>query len=263
MAAPPPESGYAFVGYENLRNDIYPAISAQANPNLHQPGKVVLITGAGRGIGRAIALQYAYAGVAAIFLCARTASQLDEVSEAITAINPSIRVHKHTVDVSSASAVDALATFVSAQESRLDILVNNAGASAPWVPLHLSEPGEWWRAFEVNLQGPYLLTRALLPVLLQTAQQTGHVDVLNMASIASHTINEVASSYNITKSALCRLTEHVDAAYNAQGVNALSVNPGGVVTALANQELGYLGPCKWLRSFSKSELKLMFEDRFE
>lgn len=244
MAGIPAETGYAFVGLENLHNDIYPAISAHDTSSLRQPGKVVLITGAGRGIGRAIALQYAHAGVASIILCARTTSQLDEVESAIKSINPDVRVHKQSVDVSSESAVASLAQDISSREDRLDILVNNAGYSARWTPIHASEPADWWRSFEVNLKGPYLLTQAFLPLLLKTAEKTGHVDVINLASIGAHQVNAIASNYTISKLALCRLTENIDAGYADKGINAISVNPGGVETVLASQEIDILKPCK-------------------
>ncbi|KAF9691452.1 hypothetical protein EKO04_010873 [Ascochyta lentis] len=239
---PPPESGYGFVGFDNLRNDIYPAISAKETPALHQPGKVVLITGASRGIGRAMALQYAYAGVAAIILCARTTVQLDEVESSIKTINDEIRVHKHSVDVSSDSAVSALAAEVQGKETRLDVLINNAGHSAPWVPLHESEPAKWWRTMEVNVKGPYLLAQAFLPLLLKTAEKTGNVDIINISSIGALLVNELASTYSISKLAVSRLTEHLDVGYAAKGVNAVSVHPGGVETTLSKRELDILKP---------------------
>jgi NAD(P)-dependent dehydrogenase (short-subunit alcohol dehydrogenase family) len=241
------ETGYAFVGHENLHNDIYPAIAAQQTSSLHQPGKVVLITGAGRGIGRAIAIQYAYANVASIILCARTASQLDEVASAIKTINSDIRVNKYPIDVTSETAVAALAEDIAKKEDRLDILVNNAGYSARWTPIHLSEPSDWWRSFEVNLKGPYLFARAFLPLLLKTAEKTGHVDVVNVASIGAHQVNAVASNYTMSKLAVCRLTENIDVGYKDKGVIAVSVNPGGVETELASQEIDILKPCKLSR----------------
>ncbi|KAJ4373565.1 hypothetical protein N0V86_007707 [Didymella sp. IMI 355093] len=244
MAGIPAETGYAFVGLENLHNDIYPAISPKDNPSLHQPGKVILITGAGRGIGRAIALQYAHADVASIILCARTTSQLDEVESAIKAIRQGIRIHKHSVDVASESAVASLAEQIAREEDRLDILINNAGYSARWIPLHSSEPSDWWRSFEVNLKGPYLLTQAFLPLLLKTAEKTGHVDVINMASIGAHQVNALTSNYAISKLAVCRLTENINVGYADKGVNAINVHPGGVETELANQEIDILKPCE-------------------
>lgn len=246
MAGVPAET-YAFVGLDNLHNDIYPTISATQTPSLHQPGKVILVTGAGRGIGRAIALQYAYANVAAIILCARTASQLDEVGSAIQSINSDIRVHKHAIDVTSETAIASLAEDVAKKEDRLDVLVNNAGYSARWTPPHLSEPSDWWRSVEVNLKGPYLLARAFLPLLLKTAEKTGHVDVINVTSIGAHQVNALASNYNVPKLAVCRLTEHIDFGYKEKGVSAINVHPGGVETEMASQEIDILKPCKSLQ----------------
>ena len=202
-----PTSGYAFVGFENLHNDIYPAISAATNTSLHQPGKVVLITGAGRGIGRATALQYAHANVSTIILAARTASQLDEVETAIKEINTSVKVIKAPLDVASETDVQALADKVQTAEGRLDVLINNAGTSEPWVPLVESEPAKWWSTFEINLKAPYLLSRAFLPLLLRTAEAQGGVHLVNVTSIGANVVLPSASGYMTSKLALLRLTQ--------------------------------------------------------
>lgn len=242
MALPPATSGYAFVGPSNLHTDIYPSISPRLNPSLHQPGKIILITGAARGIGRAIALQYAYAGVGAVVLCDLPNSPLDEVEASIKEINKEVRVHKHTLDVSSETAVADLSKAITAAESRIDILINNAAHMAPWVPLHQSDPTQWWRTLEVNLKGPYLLAHAFLPLLMQTAKQTGHVDVINVVSMGALMVSKVASMYAISKLAVCRLSEHLDGSYKEEGVCVVNVNPGGVLTDMARQEEEILGP---------------------
>jgi NAD(P)-dependent dehydrogenase (short-subunit alcohol dehydrogenase family) len=220
-----PTSGYAFVGTENLHNDIYPLIDASKNKDLNQSGKVVLITGAGRGIGRAIALQYAHAQVASIILCARTGSELDEVESSI---------RKITLDVTNESAVKECADAVKKSEGRLDILINNAGASEPWVPLGESKPNNWWNTLEVNLKGPYLLLHAFLPLLVETAKANQSVvDVVNMSSIGANVVFHDCSGYGISKLALSRLTEFASVEYGAEGVNVISMHPGGVLTKLA------------------------------
>jgi NAD(P)-dependent dehydrogenase (short-subunit alcohol dehydrogenase family) len=239
-----PTTGYAFVGMENLHNDIYPLIDASKSKDLHQPGKVVLITGAGRGIGRAVALQYAHAQVATIILCARTSSELDEVESSIKNINSSIKVTKFKVDVTSESAVEECAAAVKESEGRLDVLINNAGASHDWLYLKESKPSDWWNTIEVNLKGPYLLLHAFLPLLVETAKVNDTiVDVVNTSSIGAHMIAPGASGYAITKLALCRLTEFVKAEYGSEGVNAISIHPGGVMTKMSEAE-DQLKPCK-------------------
>lgn len=116
--------GYAFVGLDKLHNDIYPAISAAQTPALKQPGKVVLVTGASRGIGRAIAVQYAHAGVATIILVARTAAKLEEVKKEVEGVNKDVKVRIEAADVTSEESVKALAERVEKEEGRLDVLVN-------------------------------------------------------------------------------------------------------------------------------------------
>lgn len=242
-----PTSGFAFPGLTHLHSTIYPSISPQLTPSLHHRSKTVLITGAGRGIGRTTALQYAHAHAACIILCARTAAQLDEVAARIAEIDPTVRVRTFTLDVTDAADVARVAALVGAPDdavgtpARLDVLVNNAGTTEPWVPIAQADAEQWWRTWEVNLKGPFLCLHAFLPLLVATAAGTGGapssgagVHVVNVSSIGAMLIMPGGSSYQTSKLALCRLTEFVTAEYGAQGVGAVSLHPGGVVTALAD-----------------------------
>ena len=229
MAQLPSHVGLNFT--KTLHHDIHASIDPTKS-DLSQPSKVVLITGAGRGIGRSIALRYADSGVACIFLCARTSSQLDEVEQAIKTINSDVKVRKLALDVTDEKQV-MLAVEKVKEEGRLDILVNNAGGSSPWVPISESEVDSYWKVWEVNLKGPYVMLHAFLPLLVDTAKnQTTQVDIVNVSSIGAHLSFPGASAYQTSKFALLRLTEFVCAEYEKQGVNCISVHPGGVLTEL-------------------------------
>ncbi|KAF2730588.1 NAD(P)-binding protein [Polyplosphaeria fusca] len=232
-----PHMGIFFPGESHLHHDIYPSISPLSTSSLTQPQKSILITGAGRGIGRATALQYAHASATSLTLCSRTLSELSAVAAEIRAINPRIRVHTHALDVTCAADVQRVAAALHSAEGRLDVLVNNAGASAPWVPLGEGEPGAWWNTLEVNLKGPYLAIQAFLPLLTSTAERFGTVvDVVNVGSAAAHQMLEGSSAYSISKFALLRLTEFVHEEYGAKGVNCIALQPGGIVSKLSDQE---------------------------
>ena len=252
----PAYSGYNFV--PTLHSSIYPSIDPTLSP-LSQSSKTILITGAGRGIGRSIALHYALASVACIILCARTGSELDEVEIAIKNIKRTeeIRVRKFILDVADEKEVTKVIETVRKEEGRLDVLVNNAGTSAKWVKLGESDMEDYWRAWEVNVKGVYLMMRAALPLMLETAKTTaettttitktestetanrtnGGVHVINISSIGAVLVEPTASGYQSSKLAVCRLTEFLAAEYASQGINAISVHPGGVKT-----ELSKLGP---------------------
>lgn len=224
-----------FPGTENLRNDIYPAIDVSKTDSLQQPGKVVLITGAGRGIGRSMAVQYARANVATIIICARTASELDEVEARVKEANANVTVKKETLNVTDGAAVKALAQSIEQSFGRLDILINNAGLSQPWEPVGETDPENYWQVLEVNLHGPLLLTHAFLPLLVKTAEtQKTHVNVMNVTSIGAILVSPGSSSYGIAKLALQRLSEFIGVEYGNKGVNVVGLHPGGVVTKLAN-----------------------------
>ncbi|KAJ4410147.1 hypothetical protein N0V91_002156 [Didymella pomorum] len=232
----PPDAGFDFVGLSNLHNDIYPAIDVSKSSNLQQPGKVVLITGAGRGIGRSMAIQYARAKVSTIIICARTSSELDEVADRIKEANSAVNVQKETLNVTDGSAVKELAQKITNDFGRLDILINNAGLSRPWEPVGETDPEDYWQVLEVNLHGPLLLTHAFLPLLVKTAEtKKTHVNIINVTSIGAVTISPGGSSYAIAKMALQRLSEFVGVEYGQKGVNVVGIHPGGVVTKLANE----------------------------
>jgi NAD(P)-dependent dehydrogenase (short-subunit alcohol dehydrogenase family) len=227
-------SGYNFT--PTLHHDIHDAIDASKAKGLAQPGKVILITGAGRGIGRAIAIQYAHASVASLIIISRTSSELESLEKEIKSINSTIRVHRFSIDVSNSPAVHELARTVQEKEGRLDVLVNNAGYSNDWVPLPATEPNEWWKVFNINLNAPYLFTHAFQPLLAETAKKAStKVHIINITSIGAHIVNPVAAAYGISKLALVRLSETVDAGHRHEGIVCIAIHPGGVPTTMSER----------------------------
>ena len=230
----PTHTGYNFT--HTLHNDIYPSIDP-SKTDLSQPGKVVLITGSGRGIGRAIALLFAESSVACIILCARTTSDLDEVEQSIKNISTDVRVWKYAVDIAAEPAVLAMAESVRNQEGRLDVLINNAGILDKWTTVTEGDSELYAKTLDVNLKGTYFMLRSFLPLMVETAKSYAvAVDVINMTSIAAHFVMARSTAYQVSKLALVRLSELVVEEYGDQGVNCLSLHPGGVSTGIMGQE---------------------------
>jgi NAD(P)-dependent dehydrogenase (short-subunit alcohol dehydrogenase family) len=209
--------------------DTYAAISQCDNR-----GKTVLVTGASRGIGRAIANAYARSGASGIIIAAR--SDLAHVEQEIIAsaasrAEPTTRpdVLKLQVDISSAEGVSRALAQVQQQFSSLDVLVNNAGHLEPWVPIAESDPDSWLKSWQVNMKGSYLMTRAFLPLLLKSRAKT----VVNVTTAATNLVIPGASAYTASKFALLRFNEFMATEYREQGLVAIAVHPGGVPTELA------------------------------
>jgi NAD(P)-dependent dehydrogenase (short-subunit alcohol dehydrogenase family) len=129
---------------------------------------VALVTGAGRGIGRTIALALAEAGVAVVAL-ARSAHEVTETTALIDGIGG--RAIGVIADVTDRSDVERAVQEALAILGPIDLLVNNAGVVGPSTPLWETDPDEWWRALEINLRGPLLCARAVLPAMIQIAEQ--------------------------------------------------------------------------------------------
>ncbi|KAL9607625.1 MAG: hypothetical protein Q9167_007472 [Letrouitia subvulpina] len=213
---------------DNTHKDTYPAIDS-ANSDLS--GKNILITGASRGIGRALAISCAKAGAAGIVLAARsdvTAVEHDLLDATAKAGKGAPQVLKIKLDVADRPSVENAAKEVEDKLSWLDVLVNNAGFMDHMHPLADVDPDNWWYTWEVNLKGPYLMTRTFLPLLLKGSNKT----IVNTSSIGAHLTSPGFSAYQTAKFALLRLTEFINVDHGHQGIIAFAVHPGSVMSDL-------------------------------
>ena len=184
--------------------------------------KIALITGGGRGIGRAIALSFADAG-AQIVIAARTVSQVESVSHEIMNQFHS-RTLAVTCDVSNVKSVEAM--FAEAAEffgRGPDILVNNAGI-AESAPISKTDDELWDRHLAINLSGSFYCTRAALP---QMAER-GWGRIINIASIAGKTGAPYIAAYSASKHGLLGLTRSTALEMAAKGITANAICPGYV-----------------------------------
>ncbi|EOA85113.1 uncharacterized protein SETTUDRAFT_179657 [Exserohilum turcica Et28A] len=211
------------------RHDTYPYIDPK---NFNLKGKHVFITGASKGLGKATALSYAQAGASSIALGARSSleSVAQEVVEAAkSAGHPAPRITTLSLDVTSEESVEAAANQVSKDfDGRIDILINNAGYLSTLKPIPESTPSEWWRMFEVNLKGPYLVFRAFYPLLLKSSLKI----VINVVSVGGITTLPHNNAYGTSKMAMIRVTEFInqDHGEGKDGIVAVAVHPGAIPT---------------------------------
>ncbi|RYP36574.1 hypothetical protein DL768_010931 [Monosporascus sp. mg162] len=192
----PSRMGIVFTS--KTHHDTYAEINPAVNP-APCAGKTVLVTGAAKGIGRAIVISYARAGASRIAIAARGDA--------------------------SATRARALQAAADAGRQGLEILVLRLD------PLGISDMDEWWRTWEVNVRGVYWVVRALLPLLLRSADKT----IVNLTSVGALALTPGASAYQPSKMAVMRLTEYLMVDYMKQGLLAYSVHPASVPTDLASR----------------------------
>lgn len=212
-----------------VHSDTYPEIDPI---KLDLSGKAVLITGGSRGIGRAIVLAYAKAGASFIAAGARsgTAELASAVEEAAKSANrPPPKYLPLTVDMSSRESVEKAAADFEKEFGRCDIIVNNAGIFGGFQLIQDYDPDTWTNIFEVNVRGPYLITRALIPLMLKT----GDAYVVNVSSAGALLTRKTLSAYQISKTAATRLAEFINEEYSEKGILSFSVHPGNVITDMA------------------------------
>lgn len=175
--------------------------------------RTVLITGASKGIGQAMAVSFARAGYGQIALLALSSvgATVEKARAAAVAAghHPPPRFLEMQTDVSSVEAVQAAASEVQATFGSVDILINNAGYLEVWKDIHVSDPTDWWRAWEVNVKGTYLVSRAFLPLVLNSEQKT----IVTVSSAGAWFTLRGASAYEGTKTAQVRLNNHLHFEY--------------------------------------------------
>jgi short-subunit dehydrogenase len=185
----------------------------------------IVITGASKGIGRAIAEKFAANGYS-LFLCARHEDALADLSKELSKKNPEIDIHFRRCDVSQKQEVKEFAGWVTNIGGHADILVNNAGTYTPG-HVYQEEDGALEHLMETNVYSAYYLSRYLLPDMMK--RRSGHI--FNICSIASLHAYHYGGSYSITKHALAGLSANLRHEMKNYGVKVTSVFPGAAYTA--------------------------------
>lgn len=187
-------------------------------------GKIALITGGGRGIGRAIALVLAREGVR-IVVAARTSEQVEQVAAEIG--NGAIAV---TCDVSDSESVTQMFAQTRERLGEVDILVNNAGIAESATLVNTTDD-LWHRHLAINLSGTFYCTRAALPAMLK--KNWGRI--INVASIAAKTGAPYIGAYSASKHGVLGLTRSVALEVAAKGITVNAICPGYVDTDMVTR----------------------------
>lgn len=201
-------------------------------------GKTALITGAGRGIGQAIAAAFAEQGcdIAAV---ARSEAELEETAARVRALGR--RVLPICCDISAPEQVETMAEKAMAFLSSIDILVNNAGYACfkPFMELSLEE---WRRTLDVNLTGTFLVTRAVLPGMI--ARRNGHI--INISSVSGLRPIMHQSVYCASKHGMNGLTTTLAMEMRPHNIRVNAICPGGVRTRLSEEAMPGRDKSDWM-----------------
>ena len=186
-------------------------------------GKIALVTGGGRGIGRATALKLGAAGAKVAVNYNASEAPAREVADAIVAAGGEADVFR--ADVSKAEEVDALASGIIKDWGRIDILVNNAGITRDNLMMRMSQ-GEWDDVIETNLRSAYFTSRAVLRTMLRS--RWGRI--VNISSVVGLTGNAGQANYAAAKAGLIGFTKSLAKEVGSRNITANAVAPGFIET---------------------------------
>ncbi|HCF95430.1 MAG TPA: 3-oxoacyl-ACP reductase [Verrucomicrobia bacterium] len=189
-------------------------------------GKVALVTGASRGIGRAIAKEFASQG-AKVALCARSVDALQAVADEIAAAGGCAQ--PFALDVSSADGVRAVVEAVTEHLGRLDILINNAGITRDGLIARMKDDA-WEEVLNTNLRGAFYLTRAAAKIMMR--QRCGKI--VNISSVVGLTGNPGQANYAASKAGLIGMTRSVAKELGSRNIQVNAIAPGFIVTDMTD-----------------------------
>lgn len=187
--------------------------------------KTALITGAGKGIGKAIAIALAKEGVNVV-LIARTQADVDQLADQTN--NLGVKSLALAADVSDMNSINTAVEKALAQFKNIDILINNAGIASFGKFLEL-DPEAWEKIIQVNLMGTYYTTRAVIPNMIE--RQSG--DIINISSTAGLNGNALTSAYSASKFAVLGLTDSLMQEMRKHNIRVSALTPSTVATDLA------------------------------
>jgi len=184
--------------------------------------QIAVVTGAGRGIGRAIALKFAREG-ADVVCVSRTAENSEKVAGEVRALGR--KAWAHAVDVSDATAVNAAAEKILADCGKVDILINNAGVTRDGLLMRMSD-ADWDAVLNTNLKGAFLFTKAFTRAFVK--QRSGRI--INVASIIGLIGNAGQANYAASKAGLIGFTQSAAKELGSRGITVNALAPGFIET---------------------------------
>jgi 3-oxoacyl-[acyl-carrier protein] reductase len=189
-------------------------------------GRVAIVTGGGRGLGRSVALAFGKQG-AKVVLAARTMEEIDHVAEELRSLKKeAIAV---PTDVSNEDQVNHLVKMTLEAFGTIDILVNNAGARGPIGPIHQISLSEWEQTLKVNLTGAFLCTKAVLPVLMEKREGK----IINVATTLTPRPN--LTPYMVAKAGLIHFTKQLSRELKDYNIQVNVIHPGVMDTRMQEE----------------------------
>jgi NAD(P)-dependent dehydrogenase (short-subunit alcohol dehydrogenase family) len=189
-------------------------------------GRKALITGASRGIGRAIAVRFAREG-AAVAVGGRDAERIERTLREIETAGG--RAVSAAGDITDAGVAAAVVEHAASELDGLDVVVNNAGIDAmEWMPLHEWSIEDFDRILATNLRAPFLVSKFAMPYLLRA----GRGAFLHISSVCAITVWAGDCAYDISKAALNMLSDHIAVEYGPQGITSNTLMPGQIMTEM-------------------------------
>ena len=202
-------------------------------------GEAAIVTGAGRGFGKAIALGLAAEG-ATVTVMARSKDQLDVVAREFEEAGG--RALAAAGDVTKREDVERVVAAAEKKFGPTSVLVNNAGVTGPFGPVWVMDPDAWWKAQEVMVRGTLLFMHAVMPGMVERRKGS----VINVASLGGQWFTPNVSCYGIGKMGQIRLSELAAAEAKGTGVCVYVLEPGTVITDMAETTIGAEDAKRWV-----------------